>query len=79
MACRPWLADHGLQTYFNAWTKSNQTLSSEYILKHVTSPRVSILYSYDASIPTCLTTKGCHGKTYKDGHCRDVPLTIPTF
>ena len=48
-----------IQIYLNAWTKSNMTLSNEYILKYKYSPRVSVFYGYnDQSAPICLTTKG---------------------
>ena len=47
-----------LQTYLNAWTKTNQTISNEYILKYKYFPRVSVLYSHETNISICLTTKG---------------------
>ena len=54
------LADSSLQTYFNAWTKNNQTLSNEYILKFKAdnSSRVAVFYGYSDSTRICNTTRG---------------------
>ena len=54
------LPDSSLQTYFNAWTKNNQTLSNEYILKYIAfnSSRVAVFYGYNNSARICMTTRG---------------------
>ena len=50
-------ADDIVYDYLNAWTKSNDTLTSDYLLIQVNSTRVSIMYRTEPEA-LCLTTKG---------------------
>ena len=50
-------ADDIVYDYLNAWTKSNESLTSEYLLNQVNSTRVSIMYRTEPEA-LCLTTKG---------------------
>ena len=50
--------DDVLLTYLNAWTKENNSLTAEYLLKFVNSSRISLWYELsNTTIHTCLTTK----------------------
>ena len=52
------MQNDGLYVYLNTWTRSNDTLTNEYIEKYMNLSRVSVLYSYNNFIPICLTTRG---------------------
>ena len=51
--------DDGLYVYLNAWTRSNYTLTTKYMLQHRNKSRISIWYGYNrGSTQMCLSTKG---------------------
>ena len=47
-----------LFTYLNAWTKSNDSLTTDYLLKYAINPRISVFYQYINTTAYCLTTQG---------------------
>ena len=50
---------NGVFTYLNAWTRSNDSLTSEYVLKYAYNSRVSVLHEYtNTTIHKCLSTRG---------------------
>ena len=51
--------DKDLTTYLNAWTKSNDSMTREYLLQRANSPRVRVWYKYsNTSNDKCLSTYG---------------------
>ena len=48
-----------LFTYLNAWTKSNDSLTNDYLLKYASNPRIEVFYKYiNRHTAECLTTQG---------------------
>ena len=46
----------GLLTYLNTWTRSNHSLSAEFLLKYVKHPRILVWYAYTTTRAICLAT-----------------------
>ena len=56
-----------LFTYLNAWTKSNDSLTNEYLLKYAINPRISVFYEYiNTTTANCLTTQGLPWQDLQD-------------
>ena len=71
-----------LFTYLNAWTKTNDSLTNDYLLKYAINPRISIFYEYiNPTTAKCLTTQGMPWQDlqmWKVGNCsiKELPMLI---